>query len=154
MYNTLEVALIAAVALLIGAGAAYLLLRWRSPAAGGDAELRQLREEHEQYRHEVTTHFSKTAEMLGQLAGSYREVHNHLAQGAQALCEPGAARSLRTLPDDIGEAQPARHEMLEPPRDYAPNTENAFPDTPFAAPRGTDERRDSQPRAYIEPPRF
>lgn len=146
MYSTLEVVLIAAVALLLGGLATFFFMRWRAPAGGrGEEELRQLRESHQHYRYEVTEHFSKTAEMLGQLANSYREVHNHLAQGAQSLCEPGAARTLRALPDDIGETQPARHEILEPPRDYS------------IAPEPHDEPapgRERDSRAIIEPPRY
>jgi uncharacterized membrane-anchored protein YhcB (DUF1043 family) len=83
-------------------------------------QLRELQEEQKNYRYSVTEHFSRTAELLTQLAGNYREVHNHLARGAQDLCDPSAVKMLKTLPEDSPVLEEQRPVTIEPPRDYAP----------------------------------
>lgn len=149
MYSTLEVGFIAIIALLAGVAIGYLVLRRLTPKHGHDhaeAQLRRLREEHQNYRYQVTEHFSGTAEMLGQLANNYREIHNHLAQGAQSLCDAGAARALQGLPDDESLTPSSGKAGLEPPRDYA------LKDNPY---EGTLDEAPASPREpYPEPPRY
>ena len=60
--------------------------------------------------------------MLSNLAESYRDVHNHLANGASALCEDDAGTILRRLPENsMAELTDAPDlSAVQPPRDYAP----------------------------------
>lgn len=85
--------LISIVALVVGAVIGYLLGR-SGGGSGRQAELAEQLEdakrELESYRSEVTGHFEKTAQLVNGLTQSYKEVHEHLASGAQGLCQPGA----------------------------------------------------------------
>lgn len=147
MYSTFEVGLIAVIALCAGLAVGYLLLRRLGPRGStAHEELRQLREEQQHYRHQVTQHFSTTAEMLGQLANSYREIHSHLAHGAQTLCDAEAAQAIKSLSsDDLVSSDQQQPLMVEPPRDYAVQGD------PYDS--GDDDPND--PRfARSEPPRY
>ncbi len=50
-------------------------------------ELSALKKEHSSYREGVTQHFHKTSELVGEMTQSYKRVYDHLASGAQTLCE-------------------------------------------------------------------
>lgn len=130
VYSSQEVWLIAVAALLAGAAVGYFLNRFlrqrpgAAPEQSAQAQLHNLQEEYRHYRQAVTTHFGKTADLVGQLAHAYRDVHNHLARGAQDLCEDPAAVGLKALPEDALTATPAQNTLIEPPRDYAPRSGN------------------------------
>lgn len=120
----------AALALLAGIGIGALLALWFTPAQKRSRDLARLldekTEELKNYQQDVTTHFSKTASLLGDLANSYRDVHNHLAQGAQQLCpsQLGARPILARLGDD--DDKPALSVPVAPPLDYAPRSSNPY----------------------------
>ena len=48
--------------------------------------LNQVQSEFDTYKTEVTQHFTKTAELVNSMTDNYRNVHTHLAGGAQTLC--------------------------------------------------------------------
>jgi len=48
--------------------------------------LNQVQSEFDTYKSEVTQHFTKTAELVNAMTDNYRNVHTHLAGGAQTLC--------------------------------------------------------------------
>jgi uncharacterized membrane-anchored protein YhcB (DUF1043 family) len=84
-------------------------------------EIRQLKDNHSEYRNSVSDHFSMTAELVQHMTESYRDVYQHLASGAQDLCSSDVANKLLPTesdavfePQNTGEAGP-----LAPPRDYA-----------------------------------
>jgi len=89
--------IIALVALTAGLGAGYYLARHFGDSQQRErtlqAELDQAREEHATYRHEVSEHFTRTALAVNQLTESYRSVHQHLSEGAHALCDNAAAEA-------------------------------------------------------------
>lgn len=125
MHSTPEMWFVAIVALAVGGAIGFFLPHSsRIPRAPGarsaaEEELEAMRDRHENYRRDVEMHFDKTAELLGQLLGNYREVHNHLAHGAECLCPDANIRRLQNLPDErLIEQQVAP--TLEAPRDYAP----------------------------------
>lgn len=75
-----------------------------------ESELQQSREELARYRDQVTQHFVQTADLLQAMTANYRAVYEHLALGAQQLCNepvqalsPAALRE-RLLPEDAGAA--------------------------------------------------
>lgn len=88
--------------------------------------LSNLREKHEQYRATVSTHFSQTAELVGQLTHDYRRVYEHLANGASELC--GTSELPQTLLQAIESSSDRTTELdARAPLDYAPKSS---PDEP------------------------
>lgn len=87
-------------------------------------QLTELREQAQSYQHEVSEHFTETAQLLNQLTASYRDVHNHLARGAQSLATDGrASETLKKLTaDEDSEAGNEAAGNLTPPLDYAPKS--------------------------------
>jgi uncharacterized membrane-anchored protein YhcB (DUF1043 family) len=85
MTDTALLATVGLVALLLGAGLGYYLAARRERqaderAATAEAELGA-------YRDNVTDHFRETAVHFRALGEQYRSLHEHLAQGAESLCE-------------------------------------------------------------------
>ncbi len=68
----------------------------RSGAAAKSKEmsqtLQQNKDEMAEYRKDVTAHFEKTAMLVGAMTEQYRAVYDHLADGAQSLCNDPTAR--------------------------------------------------------------
>ena len=69
-----------------------LLIGRRTSTAGQkyrevERQLDKVMQEKSLYEDEVLEHFSETAKLLNNLTDSYRDVHNHLAQGAGNLCQ-------------------------------------------------------------------
>ncbi len=119
--------------LLIGLIGGFLIAQKsaNSPQAQRKLEkhLDDLERKQQDYQHEVTEHFVETAELLNQLTDSYRDVHNHLAKGAQKLAGENAQQSLKMIAADdandneeIDDIQP-----ITPPLDYAPKSSNNEP---------------------------
>lgn len=85
--------LISIAALVVGAVIGFLMGR-----SGGGAQrqaelaekLESTQKELDSYKSEVTEHFEKTAALVNNLTNSYKDVHEHLATGAQGLCQPGS----------------------------------------------------------------
>lgn len=76
--------------LIVGlvAGAAGAWLWWRFGTAGDGADSRRQAE----YREEVADHFVKTAELVNRLTDSYKEVFDHLRDGAGKLVDEETLR--------------------------------------------------------------
>lgn len=121
----------AAIGLVIG----YLLGR----IGGGkqDTLKQELNDAHAElarYKEQVNEHFETTAELVNGLTEQYRQVHQHLAAGAQTLCNdqrPGeslqASLQPRISKQDIPTVTDALEnedadEQPQPPRDYAPKS--------------------------------
>lgn len=93
-----------------------------------ESQLDELKKQAKDYQHEVTEHFNETAGLLNQLTDSYRDVHNHLAKGAQLLATDSTARNtLKMLPIDNPSGVESDTSTVTPPLDYAPR---ARPDQP------------------------
>jgi uncharacterized membrane-anchored protein YhcB (DUF1043 family) len=114
--------------LLLGAAAGIVLYLRFSPELQKSRDLEkhlfEAQDELKNYQLEVTQHFSETAQLLKQMAESYRDVHNHLARGAEMLCKDGQGRKiLARLPelDSIIDAD-SEPTYAAPPLDYAPKT--------------------------------
>ncbi|MFC6669475.1 YhcB family protein [Marinobacterium aestuariivivens] len=139
--------IIGIVALAIGGLIGYLLGRSGSDAGERQTLQRQLDEAREElggYKQEVTEHFEKTAELVNQLTQSYRDVHQHLAQGAQTL---GASEAARLALKDV--MQPRLEETEEEsPREAAEGRDEAAP-----IPVITDVVENEEAEKMPEPPR-
>jgi len=78
------------VALLAGLGLGFWLGRLKLRSA--DARVRDAEAEMEAYRKQVTEHFSGTARHFQELGRQYKSLYEHLAAGADTLCERSDAR--------------------------------------------------------------
>ncbi len=127
MYS-LELVITVAVAMtLIGLAAGYLIALRAAPSQQSQRQLEehlnQMKQQQEDYQHEVSEHFVETADLLNQLTTSYRDVHNHLAKGAQLLAGDNAKKTLKELPDGSEAPQIVNEgDTITPPLDYAPKT--------------------------------
>jgi uncharacterized membrane-anchored protein YhcB (DUF1043 family) len=124
-YNLIILIAGGALLLLLGIGLGILLGRRTSPAAlkqrEAERKLDQLLQDKQAYEDEVVEHFTDTAKLLNQLTHQYRDVHNHLARGADRLCHgrgPVALGQLGATADDS--ELPPELADVRPPLDYAP----------------------------------
>lgn len=116
----------AATGLIIGLGAGIILSR--AFFSGGkdkslQQHLHQTQDELKNYQLEVTQHFNETAQLLKKMAESYRDVHNHLASGANNLSKDShGVPVMKKLPeiDTIAEGSTEQAAHISPPLDYAP----------------------------------
>jgi uncharacterized membrane-anchored protein YhcB (DUF1043 family) len=77
-----------------------------------------------QYQQHVADHFSQSALMLNDLTEKYKDIHQHLALGADQLCRDENGQSL--LLDSVLSGEGASSsEPLQAPLDYAPKTDAA-----------------------------
>lgn len=91
-----------ALGLVLGCIGTYLYLGRYSQTAKLREELSELRERFSDYRDQVTQHFMRTSELVQEMTQSYRAVYEHLATGAQDLCEGEVeAPSLDTPKKDL-----------------------------------------------------
>ncbi|MCB1695763.1 MAG: DUF1043 family protein [Halioglobus sp.] len=125
---SLNIVIIVGVALLLmGLGLGLVVGRRTSSAARRqrEAELKldQLLQDKKAYEDEVVEHFSDTAKLLNSLTERYRDVHNHLAKGANTLCQGRGPVSLELLDGHRDASEiPAHLADIRPPLDYAPKT--------------------------------
>jgi uncharacterized protein len=131
---------IAITAFLSGAVIGALLYRLFQKDAGRSRRVEQqmddLQQKHTHYQAQVSEHFLQTAHLINRLNEDYREIHSHLAQGANELCNEDGANDLLSLSaeplfsenkeehdiqaDAEIESEAKANDSFEPPRDYAP----------------------------------
>lgn len=127
MYSLTIVIVGAAAGLIVGLGLGLLLGQRSSPAGQKHREverkLDQVLQDKKAYEDEVVEHFSDTARLLNTLTESYRDVHNHLARGAEDLCQGNGPVAIGqdTATTDPAEI-PANLANVQQPLDYAPKT--------------------------------
>lgn len=80
-----------AIGLVIGGAAGFFLGRLdefsRKEKKAMQDKLDLANKSFTEYKHEVTEHFVATANLVNNLTDSYQAVHEHLAKGAQSLCD-------------------------------------------------------------------
>jgi len=91
------------------------------------AALRQSQEELRQYQAQVSQHFSQTADLLQTLTADYRAVYEHLATGAQELCN-GQVKALT--------AEGLREHLLIAPRSGAAPAQGSASQPASSLPEG------------------
>lgn len=125
---------------LLGAAAGVVYAKQQLPdhrVKELESLLHDLQGRHERYQRDVSEHFEETATLVNELTQRYRDVHDHLVQGATSLCddpkrsrEESPARAFISLtPHREPAAAPvysvynrlddAELAQVEPPRDYA-----------------------------------
>jgi uncharacterized membrane-anchored protein YhcB (DUF1043 family) len=116
------------VAAIIGLVVGYLLSQRTAPSQKNQRQLEnhlhELQQQQQDYQQEVTEHFTQTAGLLNQLTSSYKDVHSHLAKGAQLLAGDQATGALQSLSDDRPTENSADIDpkSFTPPLDYAPKS--------------------------------
>ena len=86
------VVLLVLVGLVCGV-AGYTIARLGQRRAGGGKSAQELKSELGEYKENVMEHFQTTANLLHVMTEQYRSVYEHMASGAQNLCDPELAKS-------------------------------------------------------------
>jgi len=130
VYSLYDLTIISLSLLFVGLIVGYLWAAKRAPSPQAQRKLEEhmqkLESQQEDYQHQVNEHFSETAALLNQLTDSYRDVHNHLAKGAQLLCGDQASEHLQQLgvnPTENFSGEEVPPEDITPPLDYAPKND-------------------------------
>lgn len=114
------------IGLIIGAGILQLAGKSQRKSRELAKDIQNKESEINDYRNEVEQHFTQTSKLLDDLANNYREIHNHLANGAENLCEKEPHQPIiKPLPELLEQEQadksaPKLPESTEQPLDYAP----------------------------------
>jgi len=131
MSETILIVLGAIGFLAIGAGLGYWLAQLRT--RGETARADEVRQEFEEYQRKVTQHFGQTAEHFRAIGREYRDLYEHMASGADSLCDRDAAEvKLSFAPKAILESIAEEQPESPAPRDFAAG-EDAAADTPTEA---------------------
>ena len=126
MYSFSSLVITGLVFFLTGAGiSAALLYIFRAQVLGRDLEqrLHEAESNLQGYQRDVAEHFSQTAALVNNLTQAYREVHEHLANGALKLATPAISRQIIDSANnslDSNNKAYISEQRIEPPRDWAP----------------------------------
>lgn len=119
--------LIAAAALIIGLIAGVLIGRSNQSSnlrqRRVEQQIDELKGEYTRYQAQVNEHFMESAHLLRRFNDTYRDVNQHMARGANRLCndEDWLEEIEKTTTKARLEADHA--DGFEPPRDYAPKSD-------------------------------
>lgn len=113
-----------------GAIGAALLYFFRAQILGRDLEqrLHEAESSLQGYQRDVAEHFTQTSQLVNNLTQAYREVHEHLANGALKLATPAISRQIIDSANaNLGGDTKAyiNEQRIEPPRDWAPKAPGA-----------------------------
>jgi len=97
------------------------------------AELEEKKEETERYRRQVDEHFDKTATLFVSMAGSYKELFDHLSSGYEQLSDKSARDLFRERVDAMLVGSALEHKMIEDEDSQSPAEEGHAADA-VAAP--------------------
>lgn len=117
MSDTMLIVLGAIGLLAAGGGLGFWLAQMRMRGQSNKAD--EVQRQFDDYRHEVTQHFGQTAEHFKAIGREYRELYEHMAGGADALCDREALDTKlsfepKAILESIAEEQEPRA-----PRDFA-----------------------------------
>jgi uncharacterized membrane-anchored protein YhcB (DUF1043 family) len=130
----------ASVVFAVGGAAGYIIARQLKDqhTRKVEEELSKAKAELSDYRSQVDRHFLKTSLLFSKMTDNYREVYEHLATGAQALCGEKATLSRLDLPE--------KKILPEAAAETADTTEAVEP-TEVTAPAETTAEAESAPAA-------
>jgi uncharacterized membrane-anchored protein YhcB (DUF1043 family) len=141
MSETVLIVLGAIGLLAAGTGLGYWLgaLRARDESARAD----EVRQEFEAYRRDVTQHFGQTAEHFRAIGREYRNLYEHMASGADSLCDRESVDvKLSFAPKAILESIAEERQESKAPRDFAPDERPAADEPVEAAPPVAEKAAD------------
>jgi uncharacterized membrane-anchored protein YhcB (DUF1043 family) len=146
----------AAIGAIVGIFLGYVTGRRTAPGSEQTRELEQKLEstlaDSRRFEERVAVHFAESAEKLNRLTEQYREIHEHLASGAEALVREGAGSAFTALGAPSSELPAIESEdvVVEPPRDYAPKSS---PDAPGVLNESFGIERDDVPPHSSDAPK-
>lgn len=106
------------IGILVGRSGQGATLRQRR----AEQQIEELRSEFTRYQAQVNEHFMESAHLLRRFNDAYRDVNQHMARGANRLCND--EDWLEELGQDgSGRLVHGSDENSEPPRDYAPKSD-------------------------------
>src|SRR5690554_481042 len=106
------------IGVLVGRSGQGVSLRQRR----AEQQVDELRGEFTRYQAQVNEHFMESAHLLRRFNDAYRDVNQHMARGANRLCND--EDWLEELGQDAsGRLEHSEKEPAEPPRDYAPKAD-------------------------------
>lgn len=87
-----------------------------------EQQIEELRSEYTRYQAQVNEHFMESAHLLRRFNDAYRDVNQHMARGANRLCND--EEWMEELEQETSRArlEGVREDGVEPPRDYAPKS--------------------------------
>jgi uncharacterized membrane-anchored protein YhcB (DUF1043 family) len=148
MSETILIVLGAIGLLAAGGGLGFWLAQWRMRSESSKAD--EVQQQFDDYRREVTQHFGQTAEHFKAIGREYRELYEHMAGGADSLCDRDALDTkLSFEPKAILESI-AEEQEPQAPQDFAEEDQPAdtapvSPDEPITAPVSPDEPITAEP---------
>jgi uncharacterized membrane-anchored protein YhcB (DUF1043 family) len=83
----------------IGLMLGYVLALHLQRRSSGGKLASELKAELQEYREQVTEHFSATSDLFQTLTEQYRALYDHLSHGARDLCSPDPGTLRLDLPD-------------------------------------------------------
>lgn len=125
MYSFSALVITGLLCFLAGAGiSATILYIFRAQILGHDLEqrLHEAESNLQGYQRDVAEHFSQTSALVNNLTQAYREVHEHLANGALKLATPAISRQIIDSANNNLDSSKSyiSEQRIEPPRDWAP----------------------------------
>ncbi|MDZ7644934.1 MAG: DUF1043 family protein [Woeseiaceae bacterium] len=126
MNQGIMLAIVGVAILLLGFCIGYWIARSRLGARAAKAD--DVQRKFDAYRHDVTEHFGRTAEHFQAIGRQYRELYEHMASGADSLCDREAidrkldfepAAILEPLADELATGTDENETAESSPRDYA-----------------------------------
>lgn len=111
---------------VIGAVMFKLMMSDEARVRALEEELQTVNEEFETYKSNVHQHFSGSAQLLGKLTESYRDVFSHMAEGARSLCPDYISSQISISAEAkglLGQSDGRGTTPLAPPLDYAARSE-------------------------------
>ena len=115
--------------ILCGALVFHLLSGSKTRNGKLEGQLEDLQNEFREYQDRVGDHFTTTAHLINKLTDTYKDVHEHMANGADVLCEDEDVRnrlsdsllgSNALLSGNTSKRRGTRPAPVEQPKDYAP----------------------------------
>ena len=115
--------------ILCGALVFHLLSGSKTRNGKLEGQLEELQSEFREYQDRVGDHFTTTAHLINKLTDTYKDVHEHMANGAEDLCDDEEVRnrlsdtllsSNALLSGKISKRRNERPKSVEQPKDYAP----------------------------------
>lgn len=106
--------------LLLGCSTGYFIARIKSKALHNNyqhlqKDFTQTQQAYETFQQNVSDHFLETAQLFNQLNDNYRAIHEHVANGAAALC-----RTEKSIQFSEPEPLVSIDDMRKAPADAAP----------------------------------
>ena len=88
-----------------------------------EQQIEELKSEYTRYQAQVNEHFMESAHLLRRFNDAYRDVNQHMARGANLLCNDEEWLEELAQETSRKRLEEVREDGVEPPRDYAPKSD-------------------------------